>query len=76
MALVGFVSDRDILYDSVINKNVFVVLILLYCLELLGAALPFLFYDLDDKKLAIIQRDLDQRKKDEEQAKVETAQVV
>lgn len=73
MALVGFVSDRDILYDSSISQPVFILLVVLYVLELLGSAIPYFFFDLDDKNLAIIQRDLNQRKADEEKEMVEAS---
>ncbi|MFI3142180.1 MAG: MFS transporter [Clostridia bacterium] len=78
MSLVGFVSDRDILYDSEISNGVFVFLVILYILELLGGTIPYFFFDLDDKKLETIRIDLEERKRVEalkKQAEKEEASV-
>ncbi len=77
MSLVGFVSDRDILYDSTISTSVFVVIVVLYILELLGNTIPYFFFDLDDETLATIRKDLKERRdaakaKEEQETETET----
>lgn len=66
MGLAGFVSDRDILYDSTVSSSVFVIIVILYVLELLGNTIPYFFFDLDSDKLKIIKHDLEQRQIEEE----------
>ncbi|MFI3141461.1 MAG: MFS transporter [Clostridia bacterium] len=69
MSLVGFVSDRDVLYDSTVSSSVFVVIVVLYILELLGNTIPYFFFDLDDATLATMKKDLEQRRIDSKKEK-------
>ncbi len=63
MGLVGFVSDRDILYDPTISTGVFLIVVILYVFELLGNTIPYFFFDLDNETLATMKKDLDERRK-------------
>ncbi len=59
--LVGFVDDRDVLYDDAVRSGVLYMLIGLYAAEIIACTLPYLFFDLTPEKQRQIVDELKER---------------
>lgn len=60
----GLHNDYTVLFDEAVRTPIFNVMIIVTVISCLLAVLPVLFYDLSDKKLVDIARDLETRKKE------------
>ncbi len=59
--LVGFVDDRDVLYDDAVRRPVLYMIIALYAIETIACTLPYFFFDLTPDKQRKIMADLKER---------------
>lgn len=72
LKVIGFTSDWDVLYDSVILNKVFTVYAWGTIISIFLLTIPYFFYDLTKEKYDLCLKELKERNAQEEQAGEET----